>query len=140
MQTNFRSTYQTIIKAPVEKVWDALTNPAIVKQYFFGSNLETSWQVGSPIYFKGEYEGKTYQDKGIIREFSPGHALEFTYLSDWSGLPDIPENYLLVRYALKAAGGGTELVITQTNYDEEKARHSEENWKTVIDGLKKIVE
>jgi hypothetical protein len=35
---------------------------------------------------------------------------------------------------------GAELTITQSNYDEERAKHSAENWKVVIDGLKKIVE
>ena len=34
MQTEFKSTYQTTIKAPIEKVWDALINPEIVKKYF----------------------------------------------------------------------------------------------------------
>lgn len=31
MQTSFKSEYKTIIKAPIEKVWDALINPVIVK-------------------------------------------------------------------------------------------------------------
>lgn len=140
MQTNFKSNYQTIIKAPIEKVWDALTNPSIVRQYFFGSNLETDWKVGSTIYFTGEYEGKAYQDKGIVQEFTPNQKLSFSYLSDWSGLPDKPENYLLITYELKQLNDEVELKITQTNYDEEKAKHSEENWGKVIDGLKKLVE
>jgi hypothetical protein len=61
-------------------------------------------------------------------------------LSDWSRLPDVPENYLQINYSVKEVPGGTELTITQTNYDEEKAKHSEANWKVVMDGMKKIVE
>lgn len=140
MQANFQSNYRTIINAPIDKVWNALTNPAIVKQYFFGSHLVTDWNVGNPIYFQGEWEGKPYQDKGIIQEYTPQQSLSFTYLSNWSGLPDIPENYLLVSYTVKPVHDHTELTITQTNYDEERARHSEENWASVVDGLKKLVE
>lgn len=140
MQTNFKTTYQTVIKAPVEKVWDALTNAAIIKQYFFGSNQETNWKVGSPIHFSGEYEGKTYLDKGIVQEFIPNKRLSYSYLSSWNNLPDKPENYLLVVYEVRPLVDGTELTITQSNYDEERAKHSAENWKMVIDGLKKIVE
>lgn len=140
MQTNFRSTYQTTIKAPVEKVWDALTNPEMVRQYFFGTNLQTDWKAGSPVYFKGEYEGKPYQDKGIVQEFLPNKILSFTYLSNWSDLEDKPENYLLVIYEVKQVNDGTELTITQSNYDEEKARHSSENWRVIIEGLKKLIE
>jgi len=140
MQTNFESTYKTTIKAPIEKVWDGLTNPEMVKKYFFGSHLETDWRVGSLIYFKGEYEGKAYQDKGIVLDYKPNQKLVFSYLSSWSGLEDSPENYLRVSYEVQSTSDGTQLLISQTNYDQEKVKHSEDNWKAVIDGLKKLVE
>jgi uncharacterized protein YndB with AHSA1/START domain len=140
MQTNHQLKYQTLIKAPIEKVWEALINPKLVKQYFFGSNQETDWNVGSKILWTGEYEGTTYVDKGIVLEFLPNKKLSYSYLSSWSGLDDKPENYLLVIYEVKPVEVGTELTIIQSNYDEDKAKHSAENWATVIDGLKKIVE
>lgn len=140
MITDNISTYKTTINASVEKVWEALTNAEIVKQYFFGSNQETDWKIGSPILWTGEYEGTTYVDKGVVLEFSPNDRLSYSYLSSWSGLDDNPENYLSVTYEVKPIETGTELTITQSNYDEEKAKHSAENWSVVIDGLKKLVE
>ncbi len=140
MQTNHQSKYQTIIKAPVDKVWEALTNPEMVKQYFFGSNQETDWNVGSKISWTGEYEGTPYVDKGVVLEYLPNEKLSYSYLSSWIVLEDRPENYLLVTYKVKEIDGGTELTITQSNYDEEKAKHSSENWKIVVDGLKKLIE
>lgn len=140
MQTNHQSKYQTIIKAPIDKVWDALTNPEMVKQYFFGSNQETDWKVGSKILWTGEYEGTNYIDKGVVLEYLPHKKLSYSYLSSWSGLDDKPENYLFVSNELKENEGGTELTIIQSNYDEEKAKHSAENWAVVIDGLKKLIE
>ncbi|PZX46497.1 uncharacterized protein YndB with AHSA1/START domain [Algoriphagus chordae] len=140
MQTRHLSNYQTIIKAPIEKVWDALINPELVKQYFFGSNQETDWTVGSKILWTGEHEGATYVDKGVVLEFIQNDKLSYSYLSSWSGLDDKPENYLLVTFKVKPIEAGTELTITQSNYDEEKAKHSAENWATVINGLKKLVE
>ena len=140
MQTKHKSIYQTTVKAPVDKVWDALTNPEIVKQYFFGSDLVTDWKVGNPIIFQGDYESKPYKDKGIVLEYSPNKSLSYSYLSSWAEREDKPENYLIVSYQIKELAGETELTITQTNYDEDKAKHSEGNWKQVIDGLKKIVE
>ena len=140
MQTNHQSKYQTIIKATIDKVWDALTNPEMVKQYFFGSNQETDWNVGSKVMWTGEYDGTTYVDKGVVLEYLPNKKLSYSYLSSWSGLDDMPENYLLVSYEVEEIDGGTELIITQSNYDEKKAEHSAENWEVVIDGLKKLVE
>lgn len=140
MHTEYKSTYKTTIHAPIEKVWDALINPETVKKYFFGSNQETDWKIGSQILWTGEYEGTPYTDKGVVLEFSPNKKLSYSYLSSWSGLEDKPENYLSVTYEVKPIKAGTELTITQSNYDEEKAKHSSENWAKVIDGLKQIVE
>lgn len=58
METQFKVQYKTTINAPLEKVWKALTEPEIVKQYFFGTDLVTDWKVGSPIIFQGEWEGQ----------------------------------------------------------------------------------
>jgi uncharacterized protein YndB with AHSA1/START domain len=140
MKTEHQSIYKTVIKAPIEKVWDALINPELVEQYFFGSKQETDWKVASKILWTGEYEGTTYVDKGVVLEFVPNEKLSFSYLSSWSGLADKSENYLMDTYELKPIEAGTELIITQSNYDEEKAKHSTENWTTVINGLKKLVE
>lgn len=79
-------------------------------------------------------------DKGVVLEYSPNEKLSYSYLSSWSGLDDNPENYLLVSYEVTETESGTELTITQSNYDEEKAKHSAENWGVVIDGLKKLIE
>ncbi len=48
------------IKAPVEKVWDALTKPELVKQWQYGSDLITNWKVGNDIRFRTEWEGKVF--------------------------------------------------------------------------------
>lgn len=140
MQTRHQSIYQTIVKAPANAVWDALTKPELVRQYFFGSDQQTDWKPGSEILWTGDYEGKVYIDKGVVQEFVPNERLSYSYLSSWSDMEDKPENYLLVSYELRSVSDGTELIITQSNYDEEKAKHSEANWAVVIDGLKKIVE
>ena len=139
MHTQFTTIYRTHINAPIEKVWEALISPSLVKQYFFGTDLVTDWAVGSPIYFRGEWEHKTYEDKGTVLEFVPYSRLSYSYLSSWSGLPDTPDNYLLVSYEVASVAEGTALTITQSNYDAEKAEHSKDNWTQVIEGMKKIL-
>jgi uncharacterized protein YndB with AHSA1/START domain len=140
MQTHFKIQYKTTVNAPLEKVWDALTNPEIVKQYFFGTELITNWKVGNDIVFQGEWEGQKYKDPGKVLEYSHNEKLAYSYLSNWSGKEDKPENYLWVCYEVKPIDNGTELTISQTNYDEERAKHSEANWASLIDGMKKLIE
>lgn len=130
-----------IINAPIEKVWDALTLPEQVKEYFFGTNLVTTWEVDTPILFRGEWEGKTYEDKGTVLEFDPPHSLSYDYWSALSGSEDRPELYQILRYELSPREDGVEVTINQTNVEtQEKADHSSANWKTVLEGLKAYVE
>lgn len=140
MQTNFKSHDQTFVNAPIEKIWDALTQPEIVKKQFFGSDQVTNWKVGSQILWTGEFEGTTYEDKGIVQEFITKNRLAYKYSISWSGLADKPKNDLLVNYEVNETESGTFLTSTQSNYDEEKVKHPEKDWKIVIDGVKKIIE
>jgi len=129
------------INAPASKVWEALTQPDLIKQYLFGTEVTTDWQVGSPITYKGIWEGKPYEDKGKILQIEKGKLLVSTFWSALSGKPDVPENYQTIRYELSTDGDGTKLTLTQdNNASQEEAIHSGENWKMVLDGLKKLLE
>ena len=129
------------IHAPVSKVWQALVNPEIIKQYLFNTEVISDWNVGSSIIYKGEWEGKPFEDKGEILEIEPERVLKSTHWSPLSGVPDTPENYHRVTYTLVEKGDSTEVTITQDNNasDEEKA-HSEKNWQTVLEGMTKLLE
>jgi uncharacterized protein YndB with AHSA1/START domain len=129
------------IEALPAKVWQALVTPAAIKQYMFGTNVTSDWKEGSPITWKGEWQGKAYEDKGVIRQFKPNQALQYTHFSPLAGLPDKPENYHTVSIQLSPDGDRTRVSLTQDNNPTEEARsHSEKNWKMMLDGLKKFVE
>jgi len=129
------------IDAPAEKVWSALTDRAAIKQYMFGTNVETDWVEGSPITWKGEWQGKAYEDKGEIRKVDPHRLLQYTHFSPLSGLPDKPENYHIVTIGLIERDSRTEVALSQDNNPTEEARaHSEKNWQTMLEALKQHVE
>lgn len=88
------------INADLARVWRVLTDPTIIKEYLYGTQTETDWKPGSPIVFKGEYEGQTYLDKGVVTEFIPNKRLQYTYWSSFNGLEDKPENYSTITYEL----------------------------------------
>ncbi len=141
MSETFVATTAITINAPVPKVWDALTKPEIIKQYLFGTQVTTDWQVGSPITYEGVWEGKAYKDKGKILQVEPNKLLVSTFWSALAGLPDVPENYQTVRYELAPEGNGTKLTLTQdNNATQADADHSAQNWQMVLTGLKKLLE
>ncbi len=141
MNNKFVAKAGTIINAPASKVWAALTQPEMIKQYLFGTTVTTDWRVGSPITYEGIWEGKAYKDKGKVLQIEPEKLLVSTFWSALSGLPDVPENYQTVRYDLAPEGSGTRLTITQDNNATlADAQHSEQNWSMVLEGMKKVIE
>ncbi len=141
MAQNLIAQASITIHAPAAKVWEALTQPELIKRYFFGSEVVTDWKVGSPIYYRGEWQGRSYEDKGTVLEVQPNQRLVSTHWSPLSGMPDTPENYHTVSYLLQEQDGNTQVTIVQDhNASEEEKQHSEQNWQMVLAGLKKLVE
>jgi uncharacterized protein YndB with AHSA1/START domain len=129
------------VAAPVASVWKALTDPGIIAKYFFGSQVHTDWQPGSPIVWQGEYEGKQYEDKGEILEVEQNRLLRMTHFSPMAGLPDEPENYHTLTYTLDERGGSTHVSLSQDNNGSEaEAERATANWATMLKGLKSTVE
>lgn len=141
MNKQFTAKAATTIHAPASKVWQALVNPEIIKQYLFDTEVISEWKVGSPITYKGEWQGKAFEDKGEILAMEPERLLKSTHWSPLSGVPDTPENYHTVTYTLTEQGESTEMMITQdNNASEEEKAHSEKNWQTVLKGMKDLLE
>jgi uncharacterized protein YndB with AHSA1/START domain len=130
-----------LVEAPRSRVWEALTDPGIVKQYFLGTNLTTTWREGDPVTFAGEWKGKSYEDKGIVLENRHEELLRITHYSPLTGLPDVPENYHTVEYRLVDRAGGTEVTITQgNNKSDSEAEESAKLWEMVLGNLKELLE
>jgi uncharacterized protein YndB with AHSA1/START domain len=141
MKDQFIAKASITISAPASRVWEALTQPELIQQYLFGTQVTTDWNVGSAITYRGEWEGKAYEDKGEILQIEPEKLFVSTYWSAFSGLPDVPENYKTVRYELTGSADNTILTITQdNNASQAEAEHSQQNWITVLQGLKKLLE
>lgn len=142
MDLSFAATASIIIDVPPEKVWEALTNPELVKQYMFGAEVVSDWQKGGSLVYKGMWEGKPFEDKGTILEIEPQKLLKATYYSALSGLEDKPENYNVITYELSPEGNGqTKLTITQdNNSSQEAADKATGNWSMVLAAIKELLE
>jgi uncharacterized protein YndB with AHSA1/START domain len=139
--TGHVATAETEINAPASKVWHALTDPDEIQKYMFGSRVETDWQPGSRITWKGEYEGKEYEDKGEVLEVEPERRLKVTHFSPLSGDEDVPENYHTLLYELSERDDATHVSLSQdNNSSEEAAEHSRANWEKMLSALKDVVE
>jgi uncharacterized protein YndB with AHSA1/START domain len=139
--TGYVAKAETEVEAPVARVWRALTDPDEIERYMFGSRVETDWEPGSPIVWRGTYEGKAYEDKGEVVAVEPERRLEVTHFSPLSGREDVPANYHTVVYELEQRGGTTRVALSQDNNSSlEAAEHSKANWEKMLAGLKEVAE
>jgi uncharacterized protein YndB with AHSA1/START domain len=139
--TDHVAVAETEIDASPDDIWNALTDPEAIEKYMFGSHVESSWEEGGHIVWKGEYEGREYADHGKILEIERPRRLRFTHFSPLSGKQDLPENYHTILYELEGTDDSTRITLSQDNNDSaEDAEHSQANWQQVLAGLKQVVE
>jgi uncharacterized protein YndB with AHSA1/START domain len=131
----------TTIDAPIDTVWEAITTPSLIKQWFFGVDTTSDWAVGSPLVHTGEYQGKPYVDKGEILRIQPPRLLEHSHWSEVSGKADRPDQYQVVTWALAERGDGTELTVSERNLPSKEASETSEGaWKMALGKLKELLE
>ena len=142
MEKKLKCEKKTVIDAPVTKVWQALTTSDIVKEYFFGNEAISSWNVGDSIVFKGEWEGQEYLGRGIILNRVPFSLFRFSYWSSLSGLENKSDNYQHITYKLfEDEDGRTELITTVDKIPDERMKEKIEiDMDKVLESLKQLVE
>ena len=129
------------IHARPERVWDALTDPRMVRQYMEGTNVDSSWSAGAPITWQGEFRGRSYRDHGKVLRAERCRVLEYTHFSPGQGVPDEPENYHTVTIELEGDEDMTHVTLSQDGNPTDEARqHSEANWRRMLDGLREVAE
>jgi uncharacterized protein YndB with AHSA1/START domain len=129
------------INASTKKVWDTITKPELVKLWQYGSDLFTTWKIGSDIKFRTEWEGKVFEQWGKVLEVRPNKLVKYSLFAPRPDLEDKPENYFIMSYVLTQQDGQTQLEIIQEdnrpNAIQEKPQ-GEEN--PVLKSLKQLAE
>lgn len=142
MNKNLIASGTVAIQASHEKIWEVLTQPEYIRVYLFGTAVKTDWAAGSPITFEGNYQGKTYLDKGNVLENKPNERLQYNYWSGFPGLEDTPENYSLVTYSIEQTDEGhCNFTWHQQGFASEEGKcHTEEALKAMLQQIKKLAE
>lgn len=130
-----------IINAPVEKVWDTITNPELVKLWQYGSDLTTSWEIGSSIKFSTAWQDKIFEQWGTVLKLEPNALVQYSLFAPAPGREDKPENYFIMNYVLTAEAHQTKLEIIQEDNRPgavQEDPQGEEN--PVLQALKAVAE
>ena len=132
-------TYVTYIRTTPEQLWQALTDPAFMREYWFGSHGESDWTPGSPWTLVAA-DGQA-SDTGEIVEADPPRRLVIR----WRHVikPELKaEGDSLCTMTLESQPGAVKLSIIHT-VEREPSRFIEAvsgGWPKVLSNLKSLLE
>lgn len=136
--------YETYIAGTPEQVWVVLTKPEGVKQIYYGSVLQSDFEVGSDMAYVGPGKGgpETVHIYGKILEWEPGKV--FTHsckVGDAYG-EEHKKFETRVSYKLEPFGSTTKLTILQNCWQEGNPSYegSKAGWPMMLSSIKTLVE
>lgn len=137
------------INASANKVWDALVNPDQTEKYMFGCRTISDWKVGSPLLWRGKYEGNEMDFvTGYVMEIIPGQLLKYSVIDPYATYPITPENHLVVTYQVETLDDECLLTVVQDGFEtvaEGMKRYQDvynkgEGWMPILVAIKAILE
>ncbi len=131
--------YVTYIRTTPQKLWDALTRPEFIKQYWFNMSQESAWTVGSP--WKMLFEDGRVADAGEIVEIDPPRRLVLKWRNEFRD--DLKaEGFSRCVYELEPDGDVMKLTVTHS-IDKDGAKFIEAvsgGWPRILSSLKSFLE
>ena len=132
--------YQLYINAPQEQVWDAITNPEIVAQFFHGAQVESTYEVGTPIRSLSPDRSETWGENTVL-ECDPPRRLVHTWRSLYEpGMAAEPESR--VTWEIEAMPNNlAKLTLIHDQLEASpKTAASVQGWSYILSNLKTVVE
>lgn len=129
--------YVTYIASTVEKVFEALTDASISKQFWFGFHVESDWKAGSPFALKKD---DITMDSGVVLLCEPPHRLSYTWHPEYeSHRHERPSRVL---FELEQLKGQVKLTVIHDDFDEgsEVFESISGGWPLVLSSLKSMLE
>ena len=135
-----KTVYVTYIDAPLDKVWQALIDPAFTRQDFFGFAIEIEPRRGGAFRLLAP-DGSTHVS-GEVVEWSPPHRLCVTWrvagMKDFGELPQC-----LVSYDVVQSGASVQLTMMESHcweVPEAILRGGQSGWPKILSSFKSVLE
>lgn len=137
---NDEFAYQTWIRAPKDKVWQALTTPEFTSQYFHATHIESTWEKDADVFYRMAPGGDIAVD-GKVLEVDPPNRLVISWhvRYDEQAIKEAPSR---VTFSLEESKGQTRLRIVHDNFPENSVIFDgiSEGWPWIVSSLKSLLE
>lgn len=131
--------YTTFIRTKPDRLWEALTEPQLVRRYWFDNTVECGWKHASP--WKMLFPDGRVADIGEILEIDPPRRLVIRWQNEWK--PEFKaEGPSLCTIELKPVGSAVRLTITHEidRPGSELIKALSLAWPVTMSNLKSLLE
>ena len=132
--------YETYIAAPMDQVWEAVTNPEFTAQYFYATRVESTWEAGAAVRYRYADQDDVAVEGEVI-EADPPHRLVISWhvLYDEEAEKEAPSR---VTFTLAQSESQTRLRIVHDDFPEDSVVFDSisQGWPWIIAGLKSLLE
>lgn len=132
--------YQAVIRAPKERVWEALTSPEFTSQYFHATHIDSTWEPGAPVYYRNASGGNIAVD-GEVLEIDPPHRLVISWHVRYNE-EAIKETPSRVSFTLTESAGQTRLKVVHDEFPADTVLFEgiSDGWPWILSSLKSLLE
>ena len=130
--------FEIYIKASPERVWDAITDPAVRAKYNFGAGIRSDWRPGAPLSF-GSPNANGLLGEGEILEVDPPRRLVHTMVALWGD--DVKEEgFSRITWQIEQVGDSCHVTVTHDQMREGANEQLYGGWPMILSGLKTWLE
>jgi uncharacterized protein YndB with AHSA1/START domain/DNA-binding transcriptional ArsR family regulator len=127
--------FEIFVRTTPERLWQALTDGDLTRQYYYNTRIESDWTPGSPYTLRDD--GGTAVIDGEVLEIDPPRRLVTTFRAAWSqGAPST------VTWEIVPEGEVCKLTLTHEGIDpaSQLGLSVRDGWARILSGLKTLLE
>ncbi|HEY7202572.1 MAG TPA: metalloregulator ArsR/SmtB family transcription factor [Candidatus Dormibacteraeota bacterium] len=140
--TRPRQVYRTFIRTTPERLWEAITDGAVTRRYFYGAVVRSTFRVGDPITYGDE--GQPPTQEGTILEADPPRRLVYSFTTTRTGDPEAASDApTKVTWEMEPRGAGVvRLTLVHEDFESETKtyRNVANGWPFIVASLKTLLE
>lgn len=129
--------YTAFIRGSVEEVWDAMVNPEKTQQYYYGTRVESDWEIGAERTYS--YPDGTLAATGEIISIDPPKRMECTFQPLWDEALEA-EGPVREVWTLEESDGVVQLTVEYYEVGERTLEEFVPGLAFIVSGLKSLVE
>jgi uncharacterized protein YndB with AHSA1/START domain len=131
-----RKVFEIYVKATPERLWEAITDPAIRAKYNFGAGAHSDWTVGSRVELRA---GELVLGEGEVLEVDPPRTLVHTLLAHFSPEAEA-EGTSRVTWEMEPVGDSCRLTLVHDQMRDGACEQLYGGWPMILSGLKTWLE